>query len=62
MQIECAIELIEEECIRALDDMKLAHELFRAISHAKSGLKQSKIPTNPQLPEGTIKHKSMLIC
>jgi len=41
--------------------MKLVHE-FRAISHAKSGLKQSKIPTNPQLPEGTIKHKLMLIC
>jgi hypothetical protein len=38
MQIECAIELIEEECIWALDHMKLAHELFRAISHAKSGL------------------------
>ncbi len=41
--------------------MKLVHE-FRAISHAKAWLKQSKIPTNPQLPEGTIKHKSMLIC
>jgi hypothetical protein len=38
MRIECAIEFIEEECIWALDHMKLAHELFRAISHAKFGL------------------------